>query len=197
MILNYHFPTPIWWEDTKISTSSMLKLAYGLRKHDPEGRKISNQNGWQSKDILPNTFLQLAFLEKEILKNATNCFIDYGYRLGSRKIVIDNLWFNINSKGCANRIHTHPTAFISGVFYIKASENQGNISFHRNYLEDCIINSQAEIEEYNPLTFSAMSFEPITGKLLMFPGYLPHGVDVNNTDEDRVSLAFNVKLTSC
>jgi len=30
--------------------------------------------------------------------------------------------------------------------------------------------------------------------LIMFPGWLPHGVSANELDEDRVSLSFNVKI---
>jgi ectoine hydroxylase-related dioxygenase (phytanoyl-CoA dioxygenase family) len=39
-----------------------------------------------------------------------------------------------------------------------------------------------------------MSFQPKIGKLIMFPGYLPHGVERNGTTDDRISISFNVKL---
>jgi hypothetical protein len=28
----------------------------------------------------------------------------------------------------------------------------------------------------------------------MFPGFLPHGVERNELDEDRISISFNIKL---
>ena len=32
---------------------------------------------------------------------------------------------------------------------------------------------------------------PDPGKLILFPGWLPHGVKTNTTDTDRISLSFN------
>jgi uncharacterized protein (TIGR02466 family) len=196
MILNYHFPTPIWWEQTNFDNTKIEELAYRIKRLDPKGRIISNRGGWQSRDIEPNTYLELVELEKTILINAVNCFKDYGYEENSKVISIDNLWLNINGRGCTNAIHTHPTAFVSGVYYIKAEPDQGKIVFHKNSLEEYIISSNAPIDNYNPLNFSAVSFEPLTGKMILFPGYLPHGVDSNNTDQDRISISFNIKLVN-
>ena len=37
-----------------------------------------------------------------------------------------------------------------------------------------------------------ISHNPQVGKMILFPGWLQHGVNVNNTDNIRMSLAFNI-----
>jgi hypothetical protein len=41
---------------------------------------------------------------------------------------------------------------------------------------------------------SEIGYEPKSSKLILFPSSLPHSVEINNTEEDRVSMSFNVKL---
>jgi hypothetical protein len=68
------------------------------------------------------------------------------------------------------------------VYYIKATGNEGNLRL------------------INPLTYDKfvvdLNFEitPITGKLILFPGWLKHQVLQNNSNNERISLAFNLEL---
>jgi uncharacterized protein (TIGR02466 family) len=194
MYLDLYFPTPVWFEQTLLDVDKIQKLVYNLKDQDPEGRKLSNQGGWQSKDFRSGTYTELKELEDKIMEQANNCVNDYGYDSNLCFVIIENMWFNINKKGDSNSVHIHDASFISGVFYIKARPGQGNITFYKSYNQDFIITSQAIIDRYTPLSASAMTFEPADGKLIMFPSYLPHGVERNNLDEDRISISFNVKL---
>ena len=38
------------------------------------------------------------------------------------------------------------------------------------------------------------SFIPNEGLLVLFPSHLQHDVEVNKSDEDRISVSFNLKL---
>ena len=40
-----------------------------------------------------------------------------------------NMWANINPPGGYNMPHIHPNSHFSGVYYIKAPKDSGNISF--------------------------------------------------------------------
>jgi uncharacterized protein (TIGR02466 family) len=194
MNIGYYFPTPIWWEQTDIDPTDLISLCYSLREKDPQGRKLSNEGGWQSKDFRPGTYKELEVLERKILEQAEQCVRDYGYKEDLVIIDLENFWFNINNQNNGNSIHIHDNSFLSGTFYVKATAGQGNITFYKNHALDYIISSQAVLDHYTPASASAISFEPLSGKLLMFPGHLPHGVGYNPTNEDRISLAFNVKL---
>ena len=194
--MNYdlYFPTPIWWEQTDIDPQPMLDLCLRLNKEDPEGRKLSNEGGWQSVDFRPGVYPEMKALEDKIIEQSHNCINDYGYNPNFCKLRIENFWFNINHHGNANAVHIHDNSFVSGCFYIKAKPGQGNITFYKNHALDYIVSSQAIVERYTPISASAITYESVTGRLLIFPGYLPHGVGHNPTNEDRISVAFNVKL---
>lgn len=194
--MNYelYFPTPVWWEQTTIDPGPMLDLCHRLQQENPTGRKLSNEGGWQSNDFRPGTYPEMQQLEDKIIEQAHNSLRDYGYSEQFSIITIENFWFNINRKGNSNAVHIHDNSFLSGCFYLKATPNQGNITFYKNHAMDYIVASQAVIERYTPISASAIAFDPQTGKLVMFPGYLPHGVGHNPTNEDRISVAFNIKL---
>jgi len=190
-----YFPTPIWWEDTDdIEIEPILKLCYRLHESDPVGRNLSNQGGWQSQDFEPEIYPELAGLYKKILNQAENCVRDYGYDEDECVLCIPNMWVNINGENHTNSVHIHDNAFVSGVFYVKAELGQGAVNFYKCYSQDYIVSSQARVKHYTSISASAMSFQPAVGKLIMFPGYLPHGVERNGTTSDRISISFNVKL---
>jgi uncharacterized protein (TIGR02466 family) len=194
MNLDFYFPTPIWWEHTGIDTSAMVKLTYKLMEQDPVGRKLSNQGGWQSCDFRPGTYAEFAPIEKKIQEQTENCVRDFGYDEGSCFTVLENIWINVNRRFHTNSVHIHDNSFISGAFYLNARPGQGNIVFYKNYSQDYSIASAAKIGRYTQINNSAITFTPETGKLIMFPGWLPHGVEHNDTDEDRISISFNTKI---
>lgn len=194
MNLELHFPTPVWWENTGIDTSGMVDLTYRLINQDPTGRQVSNQGGWQSSDFRPGTYPELASIEKKIIHQSHACVRDYGYNVQTSSIFLENLWINVNRRSNSNSIHTHPSSFISGVFYIKAHGDQGNITFYRDYNQDFNILSAARRDHLTQLNASAVMIVPETGKLIMFPSWLPHGVEVNQSYEDRISISFNLRI---
>jgi len=190
---DHFFPTPVWWTTTNIDTDSIEKLVYKLYEQDTKGRYLSNQGGWQSMDFRPGTYPEMKPLEDLILEQAQRCIIDYGYNQDAGFIVIENLWANINKKGDTNSVHIHDNSFISGAFYVKATPDQGGIIFYKDYNADFIVASRAPIEQHTAISASAIRYEAETGKILIFPGNLPHGVERNSTDEDRISISWNVK----
>ena len=47
-------------------------------------------------------------------------------------------------------------------------------------------------EEHN--AFLEYNFQPTEGFILLFPSHLQHCVKENKSDEDRISVAFNLKF---
>lgn len=194
MQLDLYFPTPVWWEQTELDNTDMLKLCYQLHNDDDDGRKLSNQGGWQSKDFRPDVYAEMKPLHDMIMAQVDNCIRDYGYHEDYCTPLMENFWFNINKQGNTNSVHIHDNSFISGVYYVSANPGQGNINVYKNHMQDFIIASAAPMQSYTPISASCIAFEPMSSKLILFPGWLPHGVDRNQTEEDRVSISFNVKL---
>ena len=192
---HYLFPTPLWVDyPEQIDNNQLKDLCFSLYKEDSQGRIKSNQGGWQSQAFSSNTYTQLKDLENIILKNCFIAYKEYGYTAKGLDLYLTELWFNINKKGNSNSVHIHPGGFLSGVYYVEGNADQGGITFHRNYSEDYAIASQGAIGFDTSINASVISVEPETGKLMLFPSYLPHGVESNPTDKDRISISFNVVI---
>ena len=107
-------------------------------------------------------------------------------------------WVNINSPGAYNRLHSHPNSHLSGVMWIKSPKDCGVISFdnpngHQSYTE---INSYNEEFKDQFFVHHAYWLPPIEGRMIIFPSHLQHEVEENKSNEDRISVSFNVTLNN-
>jgi uncharacterized protein (TIGR02466 family) len=185
-----YWATPIWHFDIPIEEVDYNKVANEcyLEKSKSEGRIRSNENGWQSNDIYPNPNIpHISNLIRVINAHSKTIFKDYGVRK-EINLGVDNSWININFPGSSNILHTHDGA-LSGTYYVKAPKNSGEIFLHNNSIMQHINNTYLDIN--NKITCSQVKYEPVAGRVLIFPGWVPHHVEINNSNEDRVSIAFN------
>jgi uncharacterized protein (TIGR02466 family) len=197
MNLDLYFPTPIWWQDLNINNNELLEFCFASQVKDPDGRKISNVGGWQSNDFSPEDDIRLKPLVDSIFQSAKFCLDTYGFREGSCKLTIGNLWININTGKDVNMVHTHPTSFLSAVYYVKASKQSAPIVFYKDFAEDFAITAVAPVERHTQLSASTAKYPPKAGRLVMFPAWLPHSVLPSNEEENRISIAFNLRLQPC
>ena len=101
---------------------------------------------------------------------------------------ITQSWLNYTKPGQFHHRHAHSNSIISGVFYFNAQQNFDKIKFSdENY--DRIKYTPTEYTLFNSKTW----WYPVkTGDLIIFPSELEHMVDVTESTETRISLAFNV-----
>ena len=85
--------------------------------------------------------------------------------------------------------HVHGNSVFSGVVYLDVSENCGNIWFRKEELLTGIL--QPGIEHETVYNYLFHSITPAKGLLILFPSFLFHKVDVNRSNSDRYSIAFN------
>jgi uncharacterized protein (TIGR02466 family) len=103
-------------------------------------------------------------------------------------------WLNVNPSGTGHVIHEHYGAMISGTVYIKVPKNSGNIVFYDNNKTRVQNNIfyrryQDRITEYNK---EFISVEPAEAIMILFESWVSHSVDRNITDENRISVSFNI-----
>ena len=179
------FPTPIM-EDT--IESDLEQYVTELSKVD-KGVTHSNRGGYQSKHFSkPEKEFQDLWEKIEIKINEYHKFC----KLRGHVQIVE-WWFNINYKGGMNRAHEHPHSIHSGVYYIKTSENCGNLVFpHPN--QTIMWGWGGLQEENNILNCGMVSFSPLKDSLFIFPSWCPHSVDTNQSDEPRISLSFNTGI---
>lgn len=185
------FPTFLFSRDHPDAAALNRRLAregYRLRELDPEGVKISNQGGWQSANDLHTRaeFASFTAFVDETVREVKE-FLSIAADVDLR---VSNCWFNINPTGCFNTRHVHGNSYFSGAYYVRASEDSGSIRFFDpTSVRHCYF---APVEELNPRNCFSHAFKPVEGRLLIFPGYVPHEVTPNLGEHDRMSISFNV-----
>ncbi len=87
-------------------------------------------------------------------------------------------WFNAMPPGHSTTLHTHEEEdeLLSAVYYIHTPANCGRLVLHHD----------------QTMTF----IEPRAGLLVVFPPGLPHEVERNDSEQTRLSVAFNFGPTS-
>ena len=75
--------------------------------------------------------------------------------------------------------------------YIKTPENCGHICFAHPSSSIAWSWGPPMIEKYNALNTNSVSMNPEKNLLLVFPSWLDHSVDPNQSDDIRISLSFN------
>lgn len=183
------FPVPVWHDMLQINNEPLLDFCKE-KKSLSNGRVKSNINGWQSEDFWPEDDVRIHELCKEIYIRSLTIISEYKYEISNLKFL--NLWANINYKNSSNRVHMHHNSILSGVYYLRCSKNCGDIVFPRNYSESYIIESIGNISERNLFNYNSISYTPEVGKLIIFPGWIPHEVDKNESDQERISISFNL-----
>ena len=106
------------------------------------------------------------------------------------------MWININGKGDYNELHHHPSCDLSGVFWIKTPVDCGSIVF--NSPQDFV--QAKELKYYTSQVredwkqFENYYFPPTAGLVMIFPSFLLHQVRPNKSNQDRISVSFNLVL---
>jgi uncharacterized protein (TIGR02466 family) len=187
MQLELWFPQPIWFKDYEVDFSNAVAYVEELKKTSP-GRKFSNVGGWQSEDVDLEVTPGLEGPFDVIRAGVEHVVADlqqYGFGM----FRLSNAWINVNKGTDFNREHVHPGATFSGCLYLKASDKSGCISFVR---PDNMRLYAGVGGDKKDIFFKDVSYKPVTGKLLIFPAWLPHIVFPSEDVEERISIGFNL-----
>jgi uncharacterized protein (TIGR02466 family) len=191
-----YFPTLIYYQDLPDSlelNQAIRSHIYALRSSDPEGIVRSNvkrMGAWHSGLDLHQRE-EFRSLTRAILAAVQKIYDHLGYD-PAYEPVFDNMWANINPRHGYNRNHIHPNVLWSGVYYVQAPPDSGRILFTDP-------RPQALVKR-RPEAWSEVYFEPIEGRLVLFPAWLTHEVEPNLSDKDgaagdRISISFNLRQT--
>ena len=114
----------------------------------------------------------------------------------SVRFYLTQSWLNINPPGTHHHRHIHPNALISGVYYIDVEES-ASITFASSNATSRYGNTSFSLplQKYN-IWNSLVWRQPVkTNEIIYFPSGLEHSVDENESNKERISLAFNVFFT--
>jgi len=183
-----YFATPVYVKDvgTPELNAHLEKNIINWANSD-KGIVRTNMNGWHSqtnmqekpeyKALVDLLFSAQAHIYKEEL-------LDNEPHLG-------NMWANINPPGGFNRPHTHPNSLWSGVYYVKAPKNSGHLKIEDPKPSSLISRPRRKEGQLQTYLWNEVHFEPVAGRLIMFPAWLNHCVDPNQSNDIRISVSFN------
>ena len=112
---------------------------------------------------------------KEIMK------VDY-------EVYITNSYKNVTKPGDQHIVHNHSNSIISGCLYLRSSYIQPTISFTRGNFPYLLAFEPKEFTPFNALEWTI----PVEdNNIIIFPSTMNHYVKPNNSNKERLSLAFN------
>lgn len=161
------------------------------KKKNSAGRVISNGGGWQSENLAPDT-PELAELFAEVRQRLDEVHRYFEFNPSMRQVITE-AWININQKGHFNYSHDHPGSLFSAVYYVKGGADKGDLELKTPITPHTYTISNEMVGGFNAFTGHAMVIPPVTGDLLIFPSWLLHRVNMSQSDEDRISIAFNTR----
>lgn len=180
--------TPVWdCPVTGIDNKAIENYCLKVRDEKP-GVNISNKGGWHSGELLspiPSDMEQL-FNDLTIFVN------DVAARYtGTSELKLGNWWININGKHDYNTPHDHQNSVLSGVYYVSVPEtNMGDLILHRGDNAEFFLTSKVNREQTMANALSIVC--PVEeSKFYLFPSWVKHSVDRNDSDSERISIAFN------
>lgn len=159
---------------------------------------VSEANKNRNDNILQSSFLDLNDCRFTNLLKQVECrFNELHSSIGldpSTQQILTEYWININLNSKIQFPHSHPNRAFSAVYYVSAGEDCGDIVFLnpnkvlcQNFSDDCI-------EDYNQFTATHWKITPKDNLLIIFPSWLEHYVQPNNSNVERISIAFNSRM---
>jgi len=102
----------------------------------------------------------------------------------------NNWWFNNMTGGDITDAHGHsPGPVWSGVYYAKVPAGSGKLYFTYNRMHI----KEPNFYKYIGHNFQDVEITPVEGMMIIFPSWLDHRVGMHQTNENRVSIAFNMR----
>jgi uncharacterized protein (TIGR02466 family) len=183
-----HFPTPIYIADIEHPTlnQELERDIVAWSKQD-KGITRTNVQGWHSTTNMAELpqFKKLVDMLYACQKTI------YEQEHLDREPYLGNMWANINPPGGMNRAHQHPNSLWSGVYYIKAPKNCGQLKIDDPRSSAAMVRPNLKEGPVPTRLFRETHYEPIAGRCIMFPSWLMHCVDPNESNDIRISVSFN------
>ena len=179
MIRNW-YNVPLWV--TQFNSTALTEL-----KRASAEQTYTQHLEWRSHGLSDPTFESnpldhLPYVLKEIQTNTLEYLaaIDSEYT----HYTAVNSWFTCTQPGEYAHVHDHPGTDVSGVVYVDAHADQGDIFFPRPFDQF----GMSKLLEHLPDHYS---LAPETARAVLFPSWLKHGVRTNTSSTNRVSFSWN------
>jgi uncharacterized protein (TIGR02466 family) len=187
------FPTLLWKilvkPELRDAIDAKILATLGSMRRDLP--RLESGHGWQSEQTLHDReeFQDLV----ACVDNATRSILRF-LQIGHDAFEITGCWATVLATGAAHKAHSHPNNYLSGAYYVRTHPGADTINFHDPRNQAGVI--RPPVMELTAENTDQVVVKVTNGTLLLFPAYLEHSVDANTSDEERVSISFNIMFSS-
>lgn len=175
--------------------STLLAEIGAIRSHSP-GLDRSNWQGWHSDDdFFHRTEPGCQALRQHIVEAVQHCTRNVSPEFDFSQYAMQaEGWMNVLGRGGLNTPHDHPAWVWSGCYYVNVPEGDNALSGSIEFF-DTRTNLRTLSVEGASCFASKFQLKPKAGMLLIFPSYLRHWVYPNESEVERVTIAFNTRFS--
>jgi uncharacterized protein (TIGR02466 family) len=181
------FPTRIWQsrlEPLVPHLERWIKTVFAMRAASPKPAGRTNRRGWNSEDMAVLEQPEFAALQHAIRAACASALGEMG--LGNVAFYLQS-WINLLDRGGFNFLHMHEGSLLSGGFYLSVPPGSGQFVF-RDPRPGVIHGS---VKGGVPNGHADIHLTPSDGLLVLFPCWMEHYVEPHDSDEPRITIAFN------
>lgn len=185
------FPTPVWILDIESEDVGPFnaKLKAEIEKIISPRPKVPSGSNWQTPHDLHTrpAFAEFTGFVELAARSVAQFLNQERYPM-----MITGCWANINPPGAYHPTHNHPNSYLSGVYYVAASDGSPELVF-QDPRPTLIMPWTGKLTRY---TGNASAQEPRPGRMVIFPSWLRHHVPSNEGPDERISISFNLMFAN-
>ena len=186
MIKEPFFPTVVYGKDVQLNNQELAQHIINWSNQDP-GVKKTNYKGWHSQTDM-HTKPEYKPLVDELFIFMKDIFKEEWL---DREPILGNMWANINPKDGLNQPHIHPNSLFSGVYYVKSNPQAGRLKIYDPRAGVQIVMPVRKKGKLPKHLWRECHLDVKEGRTIIFPAWLWHCVEPNESNDIRISVSFN------
>lgn len=204
------FPLAIYYADLVdapqhqqhlVETVLQLECDGAERRNYPEMAWTGDLHGVEQI----HTLTDFSWIVAQVEQHTTIYLQELGVDLSKVDLYIQRAWPIVSRTEQEVGSHCHNTAHISAVYYIQVPTVDTYDPGRLVFFDDARVNEVSPglgsentdiVAADNYFNQLQIAYEPVAGRLMIFPAKQRHAVTMNETDEVRVSLSFDIVLTA-
>jgi len=178
------FPTPVMVSRVNMFDSIQAEITTAMETINFEMNPDWGQTHYLSDPTFESSLFDthdFPIFKEEIDRNLKNYAKEINFEV--KDYIFHSSWIALFEKNNYGHIHNHGYSDISGVYYYSRAEEDGHIFF-----ESPVQSAASSLTYWG----GNITMPSTTGTLLLFPGWLRHGIRPNKTDVPRISISFDI-----
>lgn len=183
------FSSPIFRDFLDLDNTALEKFC---RSKCTDSKKYQDR-GFSQSDDLDLTDPALLELVNTIQNQMNMLHLDLGLSENFQSCLYRG-WANLDNNWSIRVPHSHPEATFACVYYVTGNPESGNLEFINPNLAQSRTILPKHVGTFNEFTGSTFKINPVPGQLIIFPAWLYHYVNSGIGNNERISIAFDIKI---